>query len=192
MGQLPLGSGRYLPLRFGRDHLRVEGSEVPVDLVYRKVGESDLEYPLECHCRVCHVTNNFRPGERPDYASFRARFQERGVWEESRGHMVASSKDERTILSIVETRDGRRVGFLWVVFADWYEQHSADINDIYVEEGFRRQGAAMQMLSYVEAEARRRGANLLISGTGVDNEVSQKLHMKYGYELRRFEYQIWL
>jgi GNAT superfamily N-acetyltransferase len=106
--------------------------------------------------------------------------------------MVASLKDERTILSVVETRDGRRVGYLWVVFADWYEQHSADINDMYVEEGSRRHGVAMQMLSYVEAETRRRGANLLISGTGVDNEVSQKLHMKYGFGFRRFEYQIWL
>ena len=163
-----------------------------MELVYRKLGQDELEYPLQCHCKICHVSNNFRPGERPDYASFRARLRERGVWEESRGHMVSSLKDERTVLSIVETKDRYRVGYLWVVFGDWYEQHTADINDIYVEEDFRRQGVATQMLFYVETEARRHGANLLISGTGVDNEVSQKLHTKYGFGLRRYEYQIWL
>jgi hypothetical protein len=48
------------------------------------------------------------------------------------------------------------------------------------------------MLSYIEKEVRSRGANLLVSSTGVDNEASQAMHKKYGFGLRRFDYQIWL
>jgi ribosomal protein S18 acetylase RimI-like enzyme len=160
-------------------------------LRYRPIGDADVEYAAECHCRICHCTNNFRT-ERPDYPTFRAQFRDRGVWDESIGHMRKSLEDARTIFMIAETEKGERVGYLWVVFSDWFEQHMADINDIYVEEAYRLMGIGTQMLSYIEEEARHRGANLLVSGTGVDNVASQAMHKKYGFGPRRFEYQIWL
>jgi GNAT superfamily N-acetyltransferase len=160
-------------------------------LHYRPISEADIEYAADCHCRVCHCTNNFR-AERPDYPAFRAQFKERGVWDESIGHMRKSLDDPRTLFMVAETEAGDRVGYFWVVFSDQYEQHMADINDVFVEETHRRMGFGMQMLSYIEEEARRRGANLLVSSTGVDNEASQAMHKKYGFGPRRFDYQIWL
>ena len=161
-------------------------------LVYAKVREPELEYAVECHCRVCHASNNFRPGGRPSYEEFRRQFRERGVWEESRMHLLRSLQDARTLLDVADTRAGERVGFYWVVFSDWYEHHWAEINDIYVEERFRRRGAATEMLSHIEAEVRRLGAEVLNSGTGVDNVASQRMHERYGFTPRRYEYQIWL
>jgi ribosomal protein S18 acetylase RimI-like enzyme len=160
-------------------------------IAYRNATREEIEYAVECHCRDCHTSNNFRDS-RPTYADFRAEFRERGVWDESRRLIMKSLEDQRTILVIIETEDGTRVGFCWVVFADWYEQHAAEINDLYVEEPFRRRGAAMKILGHVEKTARQRGANLLISSTGVDNLISQRLHEKYGFSFRRFEYQLWL
>jgi ribosomal protein S18 acetylase RimI-like enzyme len=162
-----------------------------MQLQYRKVTRQEIEYAVECHCRVCHVSNNFR-NERPTYEAFRAVFQERGAWEESRAHIMKSLEDDRTLLDIVETNEGKRIGFFWVVFSDWYEQHMADINDIYVEEFFRRKGIGLEMLAHIEKIVREKGANLLISSTGVDNLISQKMHQKYGFGPRRFEYQLWL
>ena len=162
-----------------------------MELYYRSITEKEIEYALECHCRICHASNNFR-GERPSYDAFRNTFKERGVWEESRLHIRKSMEDDRTILSIIEAEQRERVGYCWVVFSDWYEQHKADINGIYVEELYRRQGVGHTILAYIEREARARGANLLVSDTGVDNLISQAMHKKYGFEPRWFEYQIWL
>mgnify|MGYP005634635861 FL=1 len=160
-------------------------------LVFREMVENDLDYALECHCRVCHASNNFR-GDRPAYDAFRDRFVERGVWDESRAHILESMKDERTLATIAESEHGDRVGYCWVVFSDWFEEHKADISGIFVEEPFRRRGVAMGILSYIEKQVRERGANLLVSDTGVDNVVSQAMHEKYGFEPRWYHYHKWL
>ena len=160
-------------------------------LIFQRIQKKLIDYALECHCRICHASNNFRD-ERPDYHSFREQFIERGVWEESRKHMARSLKDPRTILDRVENQTGDCVGYCWVVFSDWYEECKADINGILVEEPYRRQGIGLEILQHIEKEVRLRGATVLVSDTGVDNVISQAMHERYGFEPRWYTYHRWL
>jgi len=73
------------------------------------------------------------------------------------------------------------------------EEHStvlAEIRDIVVAEQFRRQGIGIRMLNYISANAREKGAAVLRSGTGIENEASDGLHKKSGFTTYRKEYEI--
>ena len=52
----------------------------------------------------------------------------------------------------------------------------AEIQEIYVEEEYRRHGVATQLYEYAEAKARRNDAKVIRSGTGLCNKVSIQLH----------------
>lgn len=65
----------------------------------------------------------------------------------------------------------------------------AEIEEVYIEEEFRRQGAAARLYEYAEAKARRSGASVIRAGTGVCNTASIKLHEKLGFAPYRYEFE---
>ena len=94
-----------------------------------------------------------------------------------------SQDDPRTIVEIWEA-GGVPAGFVWVRFTDIpaYRSVFAEIEDLSVMPDHRRRGLATTIISHVEKLARERGAGILRSGTGIDNEASRKLHEKLGFE----------
>ncbi len=101
-----------------------------------------------------------------------------------------SMNDGRTIAAIWED-NGSIVAYVWAVFTDLgdYSITIGEVSDIFVEPDYRRRGIALMILSRVEQLARQRGAHLLRSGTGIEDIASQMLHVKAGFQIRRFEYE---
>jgi GNAT superfamily N-acetyltransferase len=83
------------------------------------------------------------------------------------------------------------VGFVWVVFreVEGYDVTIAEINDIAVSVSHRRRRIGTEILEHVEALARKRGADLLRSDTGLENLTSDRLHTKAGFKPIRTEYE---
>lgn len=65
----------------------------------------------------------------------------------------------------------------------------AKVMDIAVTTDYRRRGIGTQMLEHIEETARKRGATLLRSDTGIENKASQKLHEKFGFKPYRIHYE---
>ena len=91
--------------------------------------------------------------------------------------------------------DGKLAGFLWVRFEDFtmtlldIKKTHAVIYGLSVKDEYQRKGVGLKILTYIEQEARRKGASLIRSGTGTENTASQKLHEAYGFKVYYVEYE---
>ncbi|MCL2884500.1 MAG: GNAT family N-acetyltransferase [Oscillospiraceae bacterium] len=159
---------------------------VPIDLNRG----SDKDYVLERHCRINYACDSPWATAIP-YETYRA------AWFKNAGQQAAlvsaladSRKDPRTIADIVYADGDEPVGYLWAPF------HGEDpafvwagVEDIYVEEEYRRKGIAAALMTYAEDKARQNGAKVIRSGTGCQNIPSQAMHQKAGYKMYRVEYE---
>ncbi len=107
------------------------------------------------------------------------------------GYLERTAQDDRTIAEIIEWEDGRIVGYLWSTFCEDEESgfRFAEIQEIYVEEEFRRHGVATQLYGYAEYKARRNDAKVIRSGTGLCNSASIQLHERLGFAPYRYEFE---
>ncbi len=161
-------------------------------LVHRKIDfQKDREYVLECHCRINYACDMPWKRELP-YKAYRDEWfslasQITAFWEA----LQASASDKRACAEILETESGEPVGYLWMSFYSDDESgfSCAEIQDIYIEESYRRQGIARETFAYAEEHARHCGAKVLRSGTGCENRASVHLHGALGYSLYRVEYE---
>ena len=116
-------------------------------------------------------------------------------FETDENYFFESMKDGRTIAEIVETENNQRVAYLWVPFFSDDESGFcfADVQDIYVEDEFRRTGIAAELMKYAEAKAKAKakgnGSKVIRSGTGSENHKSIALHEKMGYYQYRHEFE---
>lgn len=163
-----------------------------MNLIHRRIDfEKDRDYILERHCRVNYACESpwAREMPYPDYRSewFSFTGQVSGFY----GYLQQTAQDDRAIAEIVEGEDGRVIGYLWVTFCEEEEMdfRFAEIQEIYIEEEFRRRGAAAQLYEYAEAKARRSGAKVLRAGTGLCNRASIQLHERLGFAPYRCEFE---
>ncbi|MCL2773068.1 MAG: GNAT family N-acetyltransferase [Oscillospiraceae bacterium] len=152
--------------------------------------EKDKDYIRECHCRVNYECDTPYARKTP-YEEYRANWcANAGQQEGFLSPLIESMKDERTIAEIIKTESGETVAYFWVSFHGedttfiW-----ADVQDIYIEESYRKSGIATYLMDYAEKSARQNGAKVIRSGTGCENIKSQGLHKKLGYYQYRFEYE---
>ena len=152
---------------------------------------TDRDYILERHCRVSYECNT--PWARNlSYERYRADwFANTGQREEFLSSLRESMDDARTVAEIIKTESGETIGYLWVPFHAVAASSMcwADVQDIYIEEAYRRIGMASRLMDYAEQSAKRNGAKVIRSGTGCENFKSQGLHRKLGYYQYRFEYE---
>lgn len=96
-------------------------------------------------------------------------------------HLREALDDPRTIASIFEL-DGEKVAWAWVTFSDFdgYEVTAAEVREIAVASERRGQGVGREVLRFVEETARARGATVLRSEAGMDNEASLHMHARGG------------
>lgn len=153
--------------------------------------EKDREYLLECHCRINYECDTPWARKVP-YQEYRNQWfswseQTEGFYNDLR----KSAEDPRTIAEILETPRGEKIGYLWAPF--WEDEEAgfacAEIQDIFVEECFRRAGVAVQLYQYVEEAARKNGAQVIRAGTGCENTASISLHKKLGFYTYRYEFE---
>lgn len=161
-------------------------------LIHRNIDlEKDRDYILERHCRINYACES--PWKRemsyPDYRSewFSLTSQVSGFY----GYLERTAQDDRAIAEIIETEDGCIVGYLWTTFCEDEESgfRFAEIQEIYVEEEYRRHGVATQLYEYAEAKARCNDAKVIRSGTGLCNSVSIQLHERFGFAPYRYEFE---
>jgi len=151
---------------------------------------TDKEYILERHCRVNYECDCPWSRKIP-YEEYRANwFAWAGQQDGFLSMLIESMEDSRTIAEIIKTEAGEFVGYLWVQFHGEDKNFIwADVQDIYVEEEYRKNGIAVYLMDYAEKNAKRNGAKVIRSGTGCENIKSQGLHQKLGYYQYRFEYE---
>ena len=151
----------------------------------------DRDYLLERHCRINYACES--PWARAIlYEEYRCNwFAMPGQINEYWQHLQESANDPRAVTEIVENGAGEIVGYLWGSF--WENEQAGiaclELQDLYVEEAFRKHGVASQLFAYAEEKARVAGANLMRSGTGRENAASIAMHKKLGYDIYRYEFE---
>lgn len=163
-----------------------------MNLIHRSINfERDRDYILERHCRINYACAS--PWERemsyPDYRSqwFSFTNQVSGFY----SYLEQTAQDDRNIAEIIEGEDGRSIGYLWVTFCEDKETdfRFVEIQEIYIEEEFRRHGVATQLYEYAEVKAKRNNANVIRAGTGLCNNASIQLHERLGFAPYRYEFE---
>ena len=152
--------------------------------------DTDRDYILERHCRINYQCDTPWARKIP-YETYRANwFALAGQQEGFLSALAESMEDPCTIAEIIKTESSETAGYLWVPF------HSedaafvwADVQDIYVEEPFRKINVASYLMDYAEKAAAQNGAKVIRSGTGCENVKSQGLFRKMGYYQYRMEYE---
>jgi len=152
--------------------------------------ETDRDYIFECHCRVNYECDTPWARKIP-YEEYRAKwFAWTGQQDGFLSALRDSMKDSRTIAETIKTETGEKIGYLWVPFYGNDPNFIfADVQDIYIEEAYRRTGIAAYLMDYAEQSAKRNGAKVIRSGTGCENVKSQAMHQKLGYYQYRMEYE---
>jgi len=163
-----------------------------LDLIHRKIDFiKDRDYVLERHCRINYECDCPWKRKMP-YDEYRKEWfslnDQVTVFYE---YMQKTAEDSRTLAEIVMEEDGSVIGYLWVPFN--YDDESkfcfAEIQDVYIEDEYRKLGIASELLQYSENNAKKNGAQVIRSGTGCENIKSIKLHEKLGYYPYRYEFE---
>lgn len=157
---------------------------------YRRINvNKDRDRLLEFHCRINYESETPYARKVP-YEQYRQKWFSTTQPETYLSDLSKSMKNKRTIAEILEDND-TPTGYLWVTFADiqGYDMTIAEIMDIIVAPEHQRRGIGLSMLTHIEKIARERGATFLRSDTGIENVASQELHEKFGFRIKRIEYE---
>jgi ribosomal protein S18 acetylase RimI-like enzyme len=123
-----------------------------------------------------------KPGDAPELARLNAAFND--VYEPpeaTRARLLDPACVETPLIALAGVR---AVAFaaLRVVPCVFYEGVHAELTELYVEPGWRRQGIARQLIMMAEELALERGAGELHILTGTDNAPALELYRSLGYE----------
>ena len=163
-------------------------------LIPRKIDiKTDKDTLLELHCRINYESAAPLARAEP-YDQYREKWLST-----SPSHpeiflkdLAESMADKRTIAEIWED-DGAVVGYLWVRFSDlhWGDDNltTAQVYDLMVTDDYQRHGIGRKLLAHAEKLARERGADILRSGTGIENTASQSLHESSAFKIYYIEYE---
>ena len=157
---------------------------------YRQIDiEKDRETLLEFHCQINYQSETEYARSTP-YAEYREKWMSTSQPRSFLSHLEETMKDEKTIAEILEDVD-TIVGYIWVIFSDIpdYNMTIAEIMDLAVMPDLQNKGIGTNILEHIEDIARKRGATLLRSDTGMDNLASRKLHEKLGLKPYRIYYE---
>ena len=161
-------------------------------IIHRNIDfDRDREYVLECHCQInyeCDCTW----ARRIPYQQYRGEwFQMKSQVEEFWSYLQETAKESRTIAEIIEDEKQCAVGYLWAPFHADQESgfYFMEIQDVYIEEEFRRQGVAEELIGYAADKAKKHEAKVIRSGTGSGNVASIRLHEKLGFYAYRYEFE---
>lgn len=147
----------------------------------------------EFHCKVNYSSNTYSPGKRPSYDKYRQKWL---LLEGEQFFEYICGRFERNeiLIKMIVSGENSIIGYFYadlVQSIEW-DVYKAEIGDIFVEDSYRKQGIGTKILDTIEKECRRKGINLIRSGTGAHNIGSVRLHEKAGFVISRYEYEKWL
>lgn len=135
----------------------------------------DRSILLEFHCRINYESDT--PFARKvSYEKYREKWLNTSQPESYLSDLTKTMRDSRTIAEILED-NGVAVGYLWVAFIDveGYDITIAELMDIAVAPDHQHHGIGLMMMKHIEEIAKKQGATLLRSCTGIENVASQKV-----------------
>ena len=108
-------------------------------------------------------------------------FNENGMTVES---IAASLREERKEIIFIAYADGQPAGFISGITNQsiWYKSLYASVDELFVDEAYRRRGIASKLIEAMEAEFRIIGVAAAFILTGAKNEAAQAAYAKCGYE----------
>lgn len=151
--------------------------------------ERDRDLLLEFHCRINYESETPH-ARKASCEQCREKWLSTSQPESYLQHLIKTMNDKRTLAEILED-NGKTVGYLWVAFTDieGYDTTIAEVMDCAVAPGYQRQGIGTRIMTHIERMAKKKGASLLRSDTGIENKASQKLHEKAGFKPHRICYE---
>jgi len=108
-------------------------------------------------------------------------FNENGMTVEM---IAASLRAGRKEIIFIAYVDAQPAGFICGAAHQsiWYKSLYGAVEELYVSEGFRRQGIAAALIDALEAEFRTMGVAAVFILTGAGNHAAQAAYAKGGYE----------
>jgi len=108
-------------------------------------------------------------------------FNENGMTVEN---IAASLRVGRPEIIFIAYMDEQPAGFISGVTNQsiWYKSLYASVDELFVDEAFRRKGIAAKLIEAIEAEFRARGVAAAFIITGAKNQAAQAAYTKCGYE----------
>jgi len=100
-------------------------------------------------------------------------------------------RQESIIFVAIEAEQHKIIGFtqLYPSFSSISMQRSFILNDLYVEESFRKLGVGKKLLEAAEHYTKQMKAKGIELTTGKENITAQRLYENYGYEkIKEYEY----
>jgi GNAT superfamily N-acetyltransferase len=84
---------------------------------------------------------------------------------------------------LVAKDDGAHVGMLLIHYrrAMSHGNWVAEVDDMYVDPGYRHKGVGAMLLEEASRQARRRGAEALVAGVGSRNNKALSFYMHHGF-----------
>jgi len=159
-------------------------------LQYRRINiVKDRSILLELHCRI-NFESETPSAREVSYEQYREKWLSTSQPESYLKLLTKTMKDKRTIAEILED-NGILIGYLWVNLTEveGYNITIAEVMDIIVVPDYQRKGIGTKMMKHIEEIAKKKGATLLRSDTGIENIASQKLHKKLGFKPYRIMYE---
>ena len=103
-------------------------------------------------------------------------------------------KEEKTNVSgikIVAMEDGKEVGraFLYLLKNDLHEETFGFLEDVFVDEAFRKQGLGSQLVEKIVEEAKVQGCYKLIATSRSSKPELEKFYAKFGLNVWGVEYR---
>lgn len=96
---------------------------------------------------------------------------------------VKKSEFQSAAIKITIEEDGKEVGraFLYILKNDLHPEPSGFMEDVFVEEEFRRQGIGRKLVQAVIAEARARGCYKLLATSRHERPEVHEFYKKFGF-----------
>lgn len=94
----------------------------------------------------------------------------------------ALTMPENISIFVVEV-DGKVIGYanVWTVYSIWSRGKTLTIDDLYIEEAFRRSGIGESVVKYIFQFAEENGYKRVQLHAELDNEKAHKLYEKLGF-----------
>lgn len=101
------------------------------------------------------------------------------------------SKSDVSGVKIVAMENGREVGraFLYLLKNDLHKEPFGFLEDVFVNEEFRKQGLGSQLVQQVVDEAKAQGCYKLIATSRSSKPELEKFYAKFGLEVWGVEYR---
>ena len=160
------------------------------DYPHRRVDlDTDRSALLDFHCEVIFDCESHLARQLP-FSDYRNRWLATDQPQSFLSSLSESMADQRTVAQIWQ--DGAAsVAYVWMTYIDVpeYDFTIAELNEIAVAPAYRNGGLGTRILGFVEKAGRDNGANVIRSGTGIENTASQSMHRKAGFCTYRVEFE---